>query len=81
MSVRKALQHHSEQLALKATRLTMCPSLHSCLVEVDVAKVVAMLVEQEEEEEEEMVMEELETLCSLAVFCFLTGDKNSCEES
>ena len=81
MSVRKALQHHSEQLALKATRLTMCPSLHSCLVEVVVAKVVTMLVEQEEEEEEEMVMEELENLCSSAVFCFLTGDKNSCEES
>ena len=81
MSVRKAPQHHSEQLALKATRLTMCPSLRSSLVEVVAAKVVAMLVEQEEEKEEVTAMEELETLCSSAVFCFLTGDKNSCEES
>ena len=51
MSVRKAPQHNSEQFALKATRLTMCPSLRSSLVEVVAVKVVAMLVEQEEEEE------------------------------
>ena len=82
MSVRKVPQHHSEQLTLKASRQTMCPSLHSSLVEVVAAKVVAMLVEQEEEEEEEVTaMEELEILCSSPVFCFLTGDKNSCKES
>ena len=80
MSVRKVPQHHSEQLTLKASRQTMCPSLHSSLVEVVAAKVVAMLVEQEEEEEV-TAMEELEILCSSPVFCFLTGDKNSCKES
>ena len=51
-------------------------------MEVVAAKVVAMLVEQEEEEEEEVTaMEELQILCSSPVFCFLTGDKNSCKES